>query len=86
MEFAIPAKTEPTEGNGTDVEYTGQEALQPLDIIRICIQSNDMQAWSAEDSKGEPIDKSFVYADHFSATARTQYDYPLYDSISLGAK
>ena len=86
VEFAIPAKTEPTEGNGTDVDYTGQEALQPLDIIRVCIQSNDMQAWSAEDSKGEPIDKSFVYADHFSATARTQYDYPLYDSISLGAK
>ena len=97
VEIAIPALTEPTVGDPDNfVEKTleqviedrlasGHVALEAYDVLRICLQSNDAKAWTAEDAEGKPIVDEAFYSKNFAAGGRTQYYYPVYDSISLAA-
>jgi hypothetical protein len=52
------------------------------------MQCNDLQYYFEENAKGEPqgIPEGKTLSNYFTANGRTQYYYPVYDLISLGAK
>ena len=94
VEFAIPALTEPTAGNPEfgnktldevieDRIVSGYAELEAYDVIRVCLQSNDVKGWTKEDASGNPIADARFYTKNFSAGGRTQHYYPVYDTISL---
>ena len=99
-EFAIPAKTEPLKGDVTalgsieTIEEAIEEGvvgdfknLEAGDVLHVCLQNNDVKQWFEEDAKGNPIGlpEGTTLSNYFAAGGRTQYYYPVYDLISLGA-
>lgn len=101
VEFGIPAKTEPLKGDvdalGSipTIEEAIEEGivsdfknLEAGDVLHMCMQCNDLQYYFEENAKGEPqgIPEGKTLSNYFTANGRTQYYYPVYDLISLGAK
>ena len=104
VEIALPALTEPTVGDPDnfgektleqvieDRLASGHVALEAYDVLRICLQSNDVKAWTEEDAEGNAVvdagkgdNEPKFYSKNFAAGGRTQYYYPVYDTISLAA-